>query len=416
MRSTRLPVAAFFKSYWWIVLILFAILVSAIVVTASFFGESGKLSKIGIYPACPDETAGILTAPLMNPQYISGLIPLGNINPPGHTSPVDHIYFDTVYEGKIPLYSPADAWITNVTEILYQDDAGNYISSEFVLSYTLCKGLVLDLAGYTGISSRLRDEIDAAKSDCVYGIGKIGHDKVEGQCYYDVNMAVKSGEEMGYTQAEMKEGRLTLPLEVWAANYNVPARADVNWDFYNDDRYAHIICLFDLYSGDLKAQYYQKFGYYDTKHKPHQAGREPELIARKIEPICGQVNQDIPGTIQGMWFAGNPGEKNLEAQGKGLAFLHNNIDPEIAEISIGGTIMDPLNVMFEPKQTGLIDREPSEVKADGQIYCYVTREGFGKATGKLLVQLVDDHHMKAENQSGNCNGTEAFISPVEYQR
>ncbi|MBA4421340.1 MAG: hypothetical protein C0391_09355 [Anaerolinea sp.] len=374
--------------------------------------KSGILPDLGFFPVCPDNLDGILTAQLMDPQYISGLIPLGNINPPGHTSPVDHIYFDTMYEGRIPLYAPADAWITHVTEILYQDDTGNYISSDFGLTYTLCKGLVLDLAGYTGISSRLREKLDEVRSECVYGINKIGHDKVEGQCHYNVTIPVVSGEELGYTQAEMKDNRLTLPLEVWAANYNVPARADVNWDFYNDDRYAHIMCLFDLYSGDLKDQYYQKFGYYDTKHKKEQANQEPEFIARTIEPRCGQVNQDLTGTIQGMWYAGKPGERNLESQGKGLAFLHNNIDPTMAEISIGGTIMDPLAVLFQPRHSGFVDREPSEVTADGNIYCFNTRDD----KGKVLVQLMDDHHMKVENQDGACTDLEEFNIAYDYMR
>jgi hypothetical protein len=412
------------KYLWWIIPLILVVLaavwlligVTAPQQKAGQPGAAGVLqAKVTGVPECPADLSGILTAPLMDPQYIAGLIPLGNINPPSHTSPVDHVYFDTAYTGKIPLYAPADARIMSMTEILYQNDAGEYEPSDFVLSFTVCRGLILDLAGYTGITPQLRAELDKAKPDCIYGVKKEGHDKIQGQCHYQVDIPVTAGQELGYTQVEVKQGQLALPFEIWAANYNVPARADVNWDFYRDDRYAHIMCLFDLYAGDLKDQYYEKFGYYNANQKPGQTG-EAVFIPRTVEPRCGQVNQDLPGTIQGMWYAGTDAERNLEAQGKGLAFVHNNIDPTMAEVSIGGFIRDPMQFLYPPRHTGLIDRDPSEITADGQVYCFDTGRGYSGEDGIVLVQLVDDHHLLVEYQPGDCTGGEQFIAPAEYQR
>jgi|GEM_PF-4043001 len=54
-------------------------------------------------PDCPENIQGILTAPMIDLDKVSSIIPLGNIAPPGHTSPVDHNYFNTLSEEKIPL-------------------------------------------------------------------------------------------------------------------------------------------------------------------------------------------------------------------------------------------------------------------------------------------------------------------------
>lgn len=364
-------------------------------------------SKLSQYPECPADLSGILTAPLMEPKYISALIPLGNINPPGHTSPVDHIYFDTNYDGKIPLYAPADAWITQATKILYADKKDKkYISAGYQFKYVLCQGLEIDLTEYSEIVPEIKTALEAQKPECKYGITKDGHDKLEAQCYYRLNLKVKSGQLLGYVQK--KDGK--LPFEIWAANYNKPARADVNWEYYEDDRYAHSMCLFDLYTGDLKKQFYEKFG--SAGYKPGET-----FTPRTIEPLCGQVNQDIVGTIQGMWFGWMPKRTdNVDDSEKGLAFLHNNIDPRQAEISIGGNFMDIGVVMFAPQHSGLIDREPSEVKADNRIYCYNKQNNGENSEGKILVQLINDHRLKVEYQVGACNSNESFSKPFDYER
>lgn len=97
-----------------------------------------------------------------------------------------------------------------------------------------------------------------------------------------------------------------------------------------------------------------------------------------------------------------------------MAFLHNNIDPRIAEISIGGQIIkEARQILFTPTHNGMIDREPSEIKADGKVYCYDNHRG---ELYKILVQLIDDHHLKAESQNGKCSGSESFQKPYNYER
>lgn len=417
--------ASLLKHPWrFLIAILLVTVLVAFLGNVRFEGEepiAKQLSKkitdnFKTYPPCPKNLSGVLTAPLMDPKYISALTPLGNINPPGHTSPVDHIYFATDFAGRIPLLAPADAWITNLTAILQADSKGNYLPIGYVVRYVVCDGLVLDFASYTELIKPLRDEIAQQKPDCKYGIVKPGHTGgPQGQCYYDIRYKVKSGQEIGWVQAVKREQSLDLPFEIWAANYNKPARSDVNWNYYDDDRYAHSMCTFDLYAGELKKAYDSKFGGMVVRGDDSQ--KHLVFVQRTVPPVCGQVNQDVVGSIQGMWYGGDSSEKDLEFQGKGLAFLHNNIDPTQGEISIGGHITDQAGViMFKPTHSGNIDREPSEVTSDGKVYCYNASQGGSSIQGRVLVQLVDKHHMRAEHLAGACGSVETFKRAFDYQR
>jgi hypothetical protein len=420
------------KMYWWAA----PIIALVAIVSVSIVGQNheaqvqkaklaAKAEKIqtkgapyfeGKYATCPQNISGILTAPLMEPKYISQLTPLGNINPPGHTAPVDHIYFATDFRGKIPLLAPADAVISNVVEILQENGSGKYIPEGFVLTYVVCNGLVLDFASYTDVIQPIRDLLSKQKPSCNYGIVKPGHlGGPQGQCAYQITYKVKSGDEIGWVQAVKRGSSYDLPFEIWAANYNQPARSDVNWSYYDDNRYAHSMCLFDLYAGDLKKAFYAKFGGMVVTGK--DKSKTFAFVSRTIEPICGQVNQDIVGMIQGMWFAGINNGNSLEFQGKGVAFLHNNIDPTQGEISIGGEITGQAGVItFKPIHSGKVDREPSEVRSDGSNYCYNSNQSGPNLGGKILVQLTNSHQLKVEHLSGECGVNDSFSKPYTYQR
>lgn len=363
------------------------------------------------FPACPSDVSGILTSPLIDLDEITSITPLGNLNPPGHTSPVDHNYFTSDYNGKVPVYAPADGWITDLVVISGKDEkTGEYVARGITMDIEVCKGLKLTFANLTEAASILKDNWPKKDNGCKYGINKSGHDYTEGQCYYHSNIRIKAGDLLGYTQNEVKkDGTKGFAFEIWAANYNKPAPSNVDWSYYDDDRYAHIMCTFDLYSGDLKKQFYDKLGGVDQK----KTGSV--FIKRTIEPVCGAVNQNIVGTIQGMWFGQgwkNRKDKTNPDDSRQVSFMHWNIDPSIAEVGNAGEITNgqPDQFQFIPKHVGTIDREPSEVAADGKVYCYNAR------VGKILTTLIDDRHLKLEYQTGLCGLGESFTKPYYYER
>lgn len=422
-----------FRRFWWVDVAGLAVLLLVAWSILHFAGKPGQPLVGSGYPACPANLSGVLTYPLMEPKYIAGMIPLGNVNPPGHTSPVDHIYFNVNTDDRVPLYAPADSWITHVMANSVKDANGQYKFDSYVVTYTVCKGLVLDFAGYNDVNQTLKAELAKYKDSCKYGITKVGHDNAgEGQCdYKDLAYKVKAGDQIGWTQrAARPEGGYTIPFEIWAANYNKPARSDVNWEtYYGDNRYAHSMCTFDLYAGTLKSQFDALFGMWDQETIKDGSGNvvigPGKLIRRTAAPVCGTVNQDVVGMLQGMWFSSkldkNDTSGNVGGTGQGLAFLHNNIDPGVGEVSIGGEFIGNISgvMPFNPRHSGTINREPSEVKAGGGVYCYqgdATSAMNQPADGSVLVQVVDAHHIKAEHQSGPCTTSESFTTPFTFER
>jgi hypothetical protein len=392
-------------------------------------------SNIGLRaPVCPVKLEGLLSYPFMEPKYIAAMTPLGNINPPGHTSPVDHIYFATTYDGKIPMWAPADATITEVTTIGFERTPGKYAVEGYVLRFEVCNGLQLDFANYNDVSDTIKKEIARqGEKNCRRGIKKDGHGKdAEGQCYYHVKIPVKAGEQVGWiwrTPHPEEKNNLTLGFEIWASNYNVDPPSQTNWEYYNDDRYAHIMCPIDLYAGDLKKQFNAKFGRWEDFGSKKDAAKDGKIsfakensagsfLPRNGEPLCGQVDQDITGTIQGMWFSKATPKDDYDVKfNGGLAFLHNNVDVNLGEISVGGDLNNGKAgvVFFDPVHNGMINREPSEVKADGKVYCY-NANGPWSSESKFLVQLVDNNHLKAEIKTGKCEGNEVINNPFFYER
>jgi hypothetical protein len=324
---------------------------------------------------------------------------------------VDHNYFSSDTEEPVPVYAPADGWITDLVVVLAKNEkTGKYEDRWIALDIEICQGLKLTFANLTEASSILKDNWPKNDNGCKYDINKSGHDFTEGQCYFHANIQVKAGDLLGYTQNETKNGIMSFPFEIWAANYNQPSPSNIDWTFYDDDRYAHIMCTFDLYTGTIKQQFYAKLGGIDPKNN-----NKSTFVPRVIEPICGTVNQNIAGTVQGMWFGEgwkNRKDKNNPDDSRQFSFLHSNIDPTYAQIGNAGEITGGRadQVQFLPKHIGTIDREPSEVKADGKVYCYNFREG------KILTELVDDRHLKLEYQPGPCGTAETFTKYYNYER
>jgi hypothetical protein len=119
-----------------------------------------------------------------------------------------------------------------------------------------------------------------------------------------------------------------------------------------------------------------------------------------------------------MWFSKPTPEDDYNAKfDGGLAFLHNNVDVTLGEISVGGDLAGGKAgvIHFQLEHSGIFNREPSEIKADGKLYCYDTM-GQWYSQGKFLVKLEDDNHLKAEIKSGACGSEETFSNPYSYER
>ncbi len=181
--------------------------------------------------------------------------------------------------------------------------------------------------------------------------------------------------------------------------------------------------MFDLYSGDLKNTLYSKFGTYafvKYEDKKLEEKKETYFLPRTIEPICGSPHQNVYGTAQGDWFSSDTGgNDNPEFSGDGLSLIHDNIDPRIGKMVIGGNFAEVGIITFNPRHIGSINREFSEVEPSNTVYCYQQEEGidFNRYfDGIVVLQLIDEHNLKIERQSGDCKEAMSFVSPFNYER
>lgn len=333
----------------------------------------------------PDCASVLYTEPYVDPAKIKEIAPLGSVNPPEHTIPTNHVYshLDIPRDSTqtVPLYLPADAWITHVSigKGFTQDPEDN------TLYFAVCK----DVLGYFNhvkkLSPELQKIIDAYQ--CPNGAS------VGSGCFIQVLEPLKKGTylgEVGRLQGNFDFGTIDLRTE---------------HNFVNKERYAprtlHIQCPFDYYTPDLKKKYY-------------------DLLQNKGN--CGKILYDISGTLQGNWFYGDAREYYGGDWVKHAFFGYDNVKPERAVLAFGGVIVpeEGLRWKFIPVDSGTANRKFADVKNDGNIYCY---DAYGQDQfdinpyGRVLVKMENEKQVKLEHQSGDCSSSLSFTEKAKvYER
>lgn len=348
---------------------------------------TGKL----IGPSCPE--GFVYTVSPIEPKYILSVVPLGNLNPPDHTIPTDHIYLtvknnNNIEPGsEVPVYAPSDITISRITHQTAKK-SGQKFSDDYSLDFSPCKDIQAKFGHLTKLSENLMSIVWENQNNC-----QVTKPRVEDEytyCNVELNIKIKAGELLG----EAGGGRSNA-LDFWTKDFRSKPLEYANPGRYRDEQ-LHIVCPIDLFEPSVKEILNEKFGSYEKK--------------RTIEPLCGSVNQDVAGTAQGNWIISRDGLMDQpEAWDKSLALVHDNVDPNIGVVVIGGVISNPQTIQFNPVQNGNINREFSQVKPDNQIYCY-------EGNGRMLIQLESETILKAEFQTGSCQESFQFSSPTIYYR
>lgn len=335
-------------------------------------------------PECTDQK---YTVPIVDLNEIDYISVLGNLNPPAHTIPTDHMYFHLPYgSGKyIELRAPGDVYITSIAG--HKD----LVTGDFSIFFALCK----DVYGYfihvkklsEGLKSLVRDIecerwSDASEERCT----RLLEEKVDAGF-----LLGEVGGEQGNFDFGTYDYRVTLGF-VNPSRFGPPEYKP---------RSLHIVCPLDYY--DDASEFYEK-------------------ISRTQEPRCGVVMQDIAGTLQGNWYHGDATNFDPDSWRKSLAFVHENDKPEQSVISIGGVFTDSGRWLFTERESGQINRKFADVTADGKTYCYQaeipTFPQDPLPSGRIIVQLTSGTELKIEHQNGNCgdDGSYEFTSPTTYER
>jgi len=229
--------------------------------------DDGQPAEKLVFSICPVDTSAIGEAS-----------PLGNINPPGHTLPSDHIGFYLKGDAPVPVYSMAGGTIRSVFYNEWSDDNRIEINhSEQYMFYL--------------------DHISNLPSTVVTG------------------KKLETGDLLGYALPE--HGAFDIGL----------MNKKINHHFIIPERYHELT----LYHDD-------PYLYFTDSIRAILEVKNPRIG----EPKGGKVDYDIDGTLSGNWFLeGTPlvweAASFLYGENQ-LAFVYNMYNASTVMISCGGTL------------------------------------------------------------------------------
>jgi hypothetical protein len=313
-----------------------------------------------------------LTVPLVPIGNIFTVAPLGNLNPPPHTFPTDHLYL--YMSATAAISAPGAAVLTNVV-VQHRTGGGQQAVDDYELVFFPCADVQLQLAHVANLSVQLRTKVGALDGSCnpSYQTGGFTYQ----QCSKSVTVALAAGDGLGTSAAS---------LDVFARDrrqaltYVNPSRLpDPNGAFGD----THVACPIDYFVASIA--------------DPMRAKLGPPGSVRTTPPVCGEVMQDVPNTAAGRWFhTGSPNNP----EDPHLALAHDNIHPATGAFSVGTSIPSlPSGVYtFVPASTGRVNLDFGLVQTVGQAYCYEVN-----GNRRVLIQLVSVTHLRVEGfGSGTC--------------
>ena len=136
---------------------------------------------------------------------------------------------------------------------------------------------------------------------------------------------------------------------------------------------------------------------------------------RTIEPLCGEVEQDEPGTAQGNWFPlGNP----RQHEDDDIALVHDNFDPRIPVMSVGNSVegLHSAPYRFNASASGKVNRDFKDVTPNGGVYCYesLTSRYSRDPVGIVLIQLTSATGLRIEKQDAKSCGSGPWVFGSNY--
>jgi hypothetical protein len=280
----------------------------------------------------------VLTVSPIPLEKITDLEPLGWMNPVGHTIPTDHVYFYTAWTygqpppDSIPIIPVLAPGMGVVTWIL--QEYGPHEDAKF----------------YVRINKFITYYLDHVVLDSTI---KVGSKITAGQI---VGISKGISIDLG-----MINDTLILPGFVNPARY--------------EGQMLHTDSPYKYFAEPLRSQLYA-------------------MVRRNAPDKDGKIDYDVRGRLIGNWF--HESVTIAESMGptawpKNLAFCPDGNEPSQMRISIGGTVSTPGK--FKPSPADPDFREVSPASGKVAYHLNYTEQGY---FGIMLIQLLDDTHMKVE--------------------
>jgi hypothetical protein len=355
---------------------------------------------------CQAGNAAFNTTPLSLGNVI-GWVPLGAMEPPGHTFPTDHQYLYYVNPS-----SPGNTTLNVVAPsnlriwMIYQTTGSN---AEYSIWIQPCAEIIGRLGSITGLSSDLAAAAGAINQSCQsFGSSM--------QCQKELTYDVSAGQVIGTINSATE---YALDWWLWDSRatpipFTDPGKFTAGPQIGFTE--ANIVPASAYFTPAMTPQIDAKLGSFDGTQ------------ARTLAPIDGTIAVDVANTARGYWF--NPGQA-YPPETYQAALAPDNITPNTTEvISLGVSQANFSNgggsgvrSSFSPVATGSIDRAFETVTADGNIYCYnPVIENTGGQSGLIVLQMLDASTLKIEVQAltgGSCAATQPWsftANAVTYKR
>ncbi|MBL0171701.1 MAG: hypothetical protein IPP90_13440 [Gemmatimonadaceae bacterium] len=353
--------------------------------------KDGGPTGIGPPPGLAACSAGpFLTVPLVAASSIQVVAPLGNLNPPGHTFPTDHIY---LYMAVFPvaISAPGNLVITDVL-VQHRTGGGQADLDDYAVTFFPCSDVMMQLAHVARLATQLSAKVGDLSGGCGSSYQLAGF--TYQQCRKSVNVAMSTGEVMGTTAATLdvlaRDRRITIA-------YVNASRLSDSVGAFGDK---HVACPIDYFEASIADPLRAKLGIGSA--------------LRTTPPVCGDVAQDVPNTAAGRWFRiGSP----TYPEEPHLALVHDNFNPALGVFSVGSSIpsLSARTYTFTPAATGRVNLDFRYVTTIGETECYVV-----SANQRVLLQLTSTTRLRIQGIGpGTCGDPSTWIlgaGAVEFER
>lgn len=395
----------------WIFFLVPIILIALFILQDIFLAPSDKklFSKISKndnlmtqLPSCGTKKDLFTSAPA-DMSKLAALVPLGTTNPSSHVFPIDHMYFWGFNVGDFPqpdinIYSPGDVFVAKVGII--ENRTENI--TEYNLDFSPCREVVARYYHLNSINEKLNKATQEGEKQCSeYSTG--GTDYRYCEITPKGLIALKSGElvgKMGGQRGANGDFRVYDQRNTPLAFANM-----ARWE--KSDITPFVACPVDYFTSPHKENLENLIGEYD----------EERFTKRIGQPLCGEVNQDIAGTAQGIWFKPGTPNQAVYTEDEHSSLVHDAINTNKAVFSVGTSMsksgLNTENYYFDPRPTGTINRDFNRITADGKTYCFEVKEkrGISPLPFVIILQMPTNTTIKLEKiNTPNCSSSPTFTN------
>jgi hypothetical protein len=340
-------------------------------------------------PTCGNTTEIFKQPPVALADFF-GWVPLGNMGPPAHTFPTDHQYIyvndpsSQAPRREVNIVAPSDIIITKAHSS--NNTSG---SSDYSLEFSPCAEVYAQFGHVLTIAPAILSQLGPFDQYCNTYSPAPGASVSTCETKF-VAIKVKAGDIIG-TAGGPAPHSFGLDISLWDARVAPIAYANAaHWAKSSDNFDSfHIVAASDYFAEPARSQIAARVGSFDGRTR------------RTVAPTGGSIAVDVVGTAMGFWFnASQPTYPDVPH----LAIAPDNVDPTRVAFSIGTSLPGWTRgiVWFTPSISGTVNRNPSQVTADGVTYCY---EGAGPWV--ILAKLVDATTLRLEAKAQGVNSCAA---------